>query len=529
MNLAARIGVRPAFRAVFGALARPGWMALTLAAICGALVALGQAPFGLWWVALPAFAGVLMLAVAEPGAVRAGWVGWAAGTGYGATAMFWIVEPFFVEPEVYGWMAPFALVFMAAGMGLFWALATVLGAVLGGPALDAGAGRNRRALAMALGFGASDLLRGYLFTGFPWVLLGHVWIGTPVMQAAAFVGPVGLTLILALPAATAALAPKARMPALVAAALAVTGLWLAGAARLAEPMPDRTPALHLRLVQPNAAQAEKWQPDKMREFFVRHLDLTAAPFTTRPDLIVWPETAVPFLLEDPGQGLVMVAEAAAGVPVALGIQRSEGARYYNSLAVIGPDASVQAVYDKFHLVPFGEYVPFGDLAGRFGLSAFAAQAGHGYSAGPGAQVLDLGRLGLVQPLICYEAVFAQDLRAAPRRADWLLQVTNDAWFGALSGPWQHLAQARLRAVESGLPLARAANTGVSAVIDAKGRIIAFLGMDQAGVVDAALPASLPATVYSRFGDAPVLGFIVAAMALLLRMRSKGVDRGRRRV
>ncbi|WP_415184116.1 apolipoprotein N-acyltransferase, partial [Phaeovulum sp.] len=416
----ARTGLRAGLSAVFGAAARPGWRWLFLAATCGALVALGQAPFGLWALALVAFAGVLMLAVGQHGAVRAGWIGWAAGTGYAAAAMFWIVEPFFVEPDVYGWMAPFALVLMAAGMGLFWALATAGGAVLAG----AGAGRSRRALAMALGFGVSDLARGYLFTGFPWVLLGHVWIDTPIMQAAAFVGPVGLTLIFALPAAAPALAPPARKPALVMSLLALTGLWLAGQARLDAPDPVRPAPLMLRLVQPNAAQSLKWQPDMAREFFFRHLDLTSAPFTTRPDLIVWPETAVPFLLDDPGQGLAMVAEAAAGVPVALGIQRSEGSRFYNSLAVIAPDGAVEAVYDKFHLVPFGEYIPFGDLAGRLGMTAFAAQAGNGYSAGPGAQVLDLGRLGLVQPLICYEAVFPQDLLAAPRRADWLLQVTN---------------------------------------------------------------------------------------------------------
>jgi len=266
------------------------------------------------------------------------------------------------------------------------------------------------------------------------------------------------------------------------------------------------------------------------EFFFRHLDLTSeapAPGSPRPDLILWPETAVPFLLEHPGDGLMMIAEAAQGVPVALGIQRAEGLRYYNSLAVVGPGGVVEASYDKYHLVPFGEYVPLGDLAARFGMAAFAAQEGGGYSAGPGPRVLDLGRLGLAQPLICYEAVFPQDIRRAPERPDWLMQVTNDAWFGEAAGPWQHLALARLRAIEFGLPLARAANTGVSAMIDAKGRITAELGMDKMGALDAALPAALPPTLYAQIGDAPIFALLLALSGLIhLYGQRYRVDPGR---
>jgi apolipoprotein N-acyltransferase len=168
-------------------------------------------------------------------------------------------------------------------------------------------------------------------------------------------------------------------------------------------------------------------------------------------------------------------------------------------------------------VPFGEYIPFGDLAYRlFGLAAFASQQGAGYSAGVGAAVLDLGpKLGHVLPLICYEAVFPQDLRAAPMRADWIVQITNDAWFGKLTGPWQHLAQARLRAIEQGLPLLRAANTGISAVIDARGRVVAALPLGVADYIDAALPPPLPPTVYARLGDLPLLVLLLALGAGLL--------------
>ncbi|MBD3787123.1 MAG: apolipoprotein N-acyltransferase [Sphingomonadales bacterium] len=510
---------------------RPGLPRLGLAAALGAGVGAGQVPLSLWWLALPALVAVLALAGRAVERAAAGWWGFVAGFGYALITLYWIVDPFFVEPEVYGWMAPFALAFMAAGMGLFWTLGFAVGHGLG-------AGPRSRSFGIALGLAASDLARSYLFTGFPWGLIGHLWIETPVAQAAALIGAQGLgalTLGLAALAAAGFAQPwtggggarrERRAPPLSralpagVALVGLAGLWGFGAARLAAPEPVRAEPLTLRLVQPNAPQDLKWLPDYRMEFFFRHLDLTArapAPGAPRPDLILWPETAVPFLLERPGDGLMMIAEAAQGVPVALGIQRSEGLRYYNSLAVIGVGGAVEAVYDKYHLVPFGEYVPLGDLAARLGLTAFAAQAGNGYSAGPGPRVLDLGRLGLAQPLICYEAVFPQDIRRAPTRPDWLMQVTNDAWFGQMAGPWQHLALARWRAIEFGLPLARAANTGVSAMIDARGRITASLGMGQMGALDAALPAALPPTLYARIGDLPLAAILAAVSAFIYRI------------
>jgi apolipoprotein N-acyltransferase len=511
----------------FGPQARGPLRSLATLLLLGAMVGTGQAPLGLWWLALLAFGAVLALLARAPDALRGVWLGWAAGVGYSLATLFWIVEPFFVDAARHGWMAPFALVLMAAGMGLFWALASGVGLRLARPS------QGWRLLALATAFAGSDLVRSYIFTGFPWALLGHVWIDTPMMQAAALIGPVGLSALFT--GAGAALGAAvlwragaaARITVAAIAGFLVSVVWVWGVGRLQAPDPSPTRDIVVRLVQPNAAQHLKWQPGMALEFFLRHLELTSAPAERWPDLIVWPETAVPFLLDDPGSGLLMISEAARGAPVALGIQRSEGRRYFNSLAIIGPDGETGEVYDKFHLTPFGEYIPFGDTLARIGVSAFAAQAGKGYSAGPGAVVLDLGPLGLVQPLICYEAVFPQDLRAAPRRPDWVLQVTNDSWFGRLSGPYQHLAQAQLRAVEMGLPFARAANTGVSAMIDPRGRIVAALGLDTQGYLDVALPAALPATPYSRMGDWPILVLIVAGLGLLARLRANHVDPTRR--
>ncbi len=449
----------------------------------------------------------------QPHPGRAALMALFAGAGHFAAALFWIVEPFLVDAPRDGWMAPFALILISFGLALFWAGAAALAAWLGrSPA--------RRALALAVALAGADALRSYALTGFPWALLGHVWIGTPVAQAAALTGPLGLSLLTTGAAAIAATAPR-RGSALAAALLAA--VWAAGGWRLAQPGPQPATLARIRLVQPNAAQHLKWLPGMQQMFLERMLAQTAAPpapGAAAPDLIIWPETSVPWLLNDPGPVLRMISDAAGGRPVALGIQRSEGMRYYNSLAVIGPGGAVGDIYDKHHLVPFGEYVPAGDLLARAGITAFAARAGNGYSAGPGPALLDLGPLGQALPLICYEAVFPQDIAGAPGRADWIVQVTNDAWFGALSGPYQHLAQARLRAIEQGLPLVRAANTGVSAVIDARGRVLASLPLNAEGFLDAPLPAAWPPTPYARSGDRPVLALLSLLVLGLAAIRRR---------
>jgi apolipoprotein N-acyltransferase len=273
----------------------------------------------------------------------------------------------------------------------------------------------------------------------------------------------------------------------------------------------------LRLIQPNAEQRLKWDASRAQVFFDRLRMLTAEG--TPADLTIWPETAVPYLLEYSPEVAPMITAASGGRPVMLGIQRSAGERFFNSLRVLEEGGVETARYDKQHLVPFGEYVPFGDLLGEwFGLTAFAAQAGNTYSAGPGPVVLNLGRFGKVLPLICYEAVFPHDVNAAPERADWIVQITNDAWFGVWTGPFQHFAQARLRAVEQGLPLVRVANTGKTAVIDARGRVLAELPFGTVGALDTVLPGALPPTPYSRFGEAPML-LLLAGLALLTLRRA----------
>ncbi len=486
-------------------LAFPGLRALGMPTALGAAMATGQAPLGLWWVTLPALA-VLLRGLSRQSARQAAWSGWFAGAGYFAIALSWIVSPFLVDVARHGWMAPFALVLMSFGLALFWAAACGLARRAQGAPL----------LALVTGLGAAELARGYVLTGFPWALIGHVWIDTPAAQVAALVGPSGQTLVTL---AAAALAASLR-PVLIAASVAViAGLWGFGLWQLRQPDPA-PPGVTLRLVQPNAPQEAKWDPAHAQLFFDRLMADTAAPVTlgaAKIDLVIWPETALPYLVIDYPTLPALIGAAGKGAAVVVGLQRVEGWRGWNSLQVFGPDGQVLASYDKHHLVPFGEYIPLGDLAQDwFGLTAFAAQNGNAYSAGPGPQVLDLGpRLGTVLPLICYEAVFPQDLRGTVR-PDWLMQITNDAWFGTISGPFQHAAQARLRAVEQGLPLVRVGNTGVTQVVDARGRVTAALPFGTTGYLDTALPGALPATPYSRFGETPVLVLLGGLLVVILR-------------
>lgn len=488
---------------------------VVLAFALGLVMALGQPPVAFWPAGLVAlFALTALVADADTwaAALRRAWAG---GAGHFALSLSWIVEPFLVDIARHGWMAPFALAALAGGLALFWAVA---GAFAGW----AGPGPRLRALAFAIALAAAELSRGYLFTGFPWALPGHIWIGTAPMQLAALIGQNGLTLMTTLAAALPLVLPLGPLRgaglALSGALLGLAALW--GSARLALPVAPMPDAPLIRLIQPNAAQHLKWRPDMIPVFWERQLAFTADPENPAPDLVVWPETAIPVMLGRGETALAAISAAARDRPVIAGIQRRDAGGVYNSLVVIGPGGGVEQVYDKHHLVPFGEYVPFAALLGRLGVKGLAAADIYGYAAGPGPAVLDLGpRLGTALPLICYEAVFPQDLRTGTRPG-WLLHITNDAWFGARSGPYQHLALARLRAVEQGLPLLRAANTGVSAVIDPAGRVLHALPLGTAGHLTVPLPPARPETVYAETGDWPVAAILSLAIVGIIARRQR---------
>ncbi|WP_417241778.1 apolipoprotein N-acyltransferase [Celeribacter sp.] len=475
----------------------------------GGVAALGQAPFGLWPLSLLAFAGAIAVWQHSPTPRRAAFRGWAFGLGYFGVALSWLVNPFLVEPSGTAWMIPFALFFMCGGLALLWGAAFYVAKRFGIGVLG------------LVGLWALvELGRGYLFTGFPWGLAAYIWLDTPPAHLAAWVGPYGLTALTLLAAALLARAALSRT--LAARLTAIAGLSVlfgAGAWIESRPLVADSMAM-VRVVQPNAPQALKWDPRYIPIFFDRALDMSDPEGA---DLVIWPETAVAPVLDGAGEELRALNARVAPARAITGIRRVSGYRGYNSAVVIDGQGEVAQVYDKHHLVPFGEYIPFPRLLSALGFSTFTAGEGYGFSAGEGPTLMDFGPLGMALPLICYEAIFPRDLRGTAR-PDWLLHMTNDAWFGTFSGPQQSLAQSRFRAIETGLPMVRAANTGISAVIDAHGDIRRSIPLGQAGAFTAALPVALAPTPYTRTKEWPSLLLIVMLMLLGAVKRWGGRDR-----
>ncbi len=513
---------RAAARLWGGKRARPrDWRGRAAAFGLGLLIASGFAPFTLPvlpFLAIPA--AMAFCLVADPR--RCAFRGWWLGLGYFGLALHWIVEPFLVDVARHGWMAPFALLLMAGGLALLWAAA-----FWGAAWVARGQGRLARGLALAVALGGVEMLRGSLFGGFPWALVGSLWAETPLLPLAGVAGVHGLTVwTLALAAGIAGLRAAPRWPAaaLVASLAALAGFgWLS----LPPAVPTPVGAPVIRVVQPNEAQALKWRPDMIQVFWDRKLALTAAApqIAGRPPAaIVWPEVSMPYMLGTNDAADAMIAEMADGAPVILGAQREEGNGLRNSLAVIGGGGAIRAIYDKHHLVPFGEYLPLQSLWSRFALSGLATDSLGAFSPGPGPAILALGGpLGTILPLICYEAIFPRHASLPGARPDWIVQVTNDAWFGRWAGPQQHLNIARLRAAEQGVPLVRSANTGISAVIGPRGAVLGRIPLDTAGLLDVVLPPALAPTPYARTGNIPLLVALLGAGLVLAVRRRRGVD------
>lgn len=485
----------------------PAAVRLLIAALAGAVGALGQAPFGIWPATLAALAIAMLIHASARNARQAALMAWGFGVGYFGLALHWIVEPFLVDIGRHGWMAPFALILMAGGAALFWALAAYLAA------------RTRPGSALLFGLALvwAEITRSLIFTGFPWALLGHVWIGTDMAQWAAFGGPHLLSLITAISAWALVLLYRRRW---LAGGGLVLALLVAGFALRAPMTETAEDAPVIRLVQPNAPQHQKWDPAFRQLFMDRMVVMTAAKEV--PDLVVWPETAIPSLLNYIEADMQPLADAARGAPLVFGIQRRDDiGRFFNSLVVMDGVGDVHALYDKQHLVPFGEYIPGGAVAERLGLRGLAAQMG-GFTPGHAPGPVDLPGIGQAVPLICYEGIFAEEITRGDD-LQLLLLITNDAWFGRAAGPYQHLAQARLRAIEQGLPMVRVANTGVSAMIDPWGQIVAELPLGVDGFIDVPLPAPRPETYYARWGDGPVFGLMTLLTLLCFAVARRNSD------
>jgi apolipoprotein N-acyltransferase len=497
----------------------------------GALAAIAFPPFGVW----PGVFGFgLILRQLDKPTDRplrtAFGLGWAAGLAYFLISTWWVGEAFLVDIAAHGWQAPFAVGLLAGGLALLWGAAAVIYRWIA----PSGPGRI---LVFAAVFSVFEWLRGHILTGLPWDLPGEVWrAGSAPSQGAALLGAYGMSfLTLAIGAAPGIWrrdGGRGQIVALAAAGLALALLWGGGALRLATAHAPPPHPLRLRIVQANIPQSEKWSPQALRSIIERHVKLTALPSPRPADVVIWPEAAIPDSIEDvlaPGSWSreAIAAALSPGQVLMLGAVRIDSTGpaplYYNSLVALKrteDDLQLIGVYDKHHLVPFGEYMPFDKFAAAIGFKTLVHVA-DGFTAGPKPTALVMPGLAPLQPLICFEGLFPSSFARTGPRPTWIANVSNDAWFGETSGPWQHLNLASYRAIEEGIPLVRATPTGVSAVVDAYGRPTALLGLGKAGVIDADLPPALAPTPYSFWRDVPFWIFCLggAIVAIWGRIRA----------
>lgn len=525
-----------------------GWHRWLAAFAFGVSGALALPPLYFWPFLIVSFSGFVVLldgvyaaGKAQTGADRdlkltsntvqiAAGLGWWFGFGYFLAGLYWVAWAFLVDAETFAWLIPFAAAIMPSGLALFSAVAVALAMRLWC------AGPYRIVLIAAL-WTIFEWLRGHIFTGLPWNLTGYAaGQSLSLSQTGSVIGIYGLSFLCVAAAASFVTLADKSQPArnrLLPPAIGIgtIALWIiCGAWHLAATPMQTVDGVGLRIVQPSFTQKEKWRPQNRQQIIDEYLALTrGAGFDTRTH-IIWPEAALPLALTaSPSVLETVVEQLGPGKTLITGAVRAERDAldrftFYNAIHVIEGDASpagdplshVLATYDKHHLVPFGEYVPFSDMFRAIGLKPIVDQI-DGFSAGPSRKTLPVPGAPNVSPLICYEIIFPGEL-TAPRTQqkttgapEWIVNVTNDAWYGDTSGPRQHLEKARMRAIESGLPVIRAGNTGISAVFDGLGRSLGQLDLNVRGVLDTALPKRQPATLYKLWSDVPVFG--VAAIII----------------
>ena len=434
--------------------------------------------------------------------------------------LYWITEAILVESARYWWLVPLAVPALSALLALFIAAACA-GARLAAPGW-------RRVLLLGGLWTLADLARQFIGTGFPWNPWGSVWavtgpVGDVMLQPAAWIGAPGLTLLTVLLAAAPALGWR-----FCAGAAACLGVWVVfGMYRLSEALPA-APGVSVVLAQGNVIEGQKFDGDTTRAIFERYLSLTAegvaraqAAAPGQPVAVVWPETATGriFLGEYPGAREAIWQASRPAAAVLAGSIRWDGNTPYNSLFVLDGADSIFGTYDKWHLVPFGEFAP--------SWVPFSVQLvpGRSLGFGSGPKTFHVPGLPPFGALICYEAIYPGQLVDEANRPQWLVNITNDAWFGNSTGPRQHLAAVRMRAVEEGLPVMRAANTGITAGFDADGRELARLPTGAAGTMVVSLPPARGPTPFGRQGLAtPLLLSLAACLAGLRIIGRRGRNR-----
>jgi apolipoprotein N-acyltransferase len=509
-----------------------GWRRWLIAFAAGALSALAMAPLNAWPILFLTFPTLVWLI---DGAGAGHWrgigvaaaTGWWFGFGYFLAGLYWVGFAFLVDAPTFGWLLPFAVIGLPAGLAVFTAFGVAAARLLWtrGP---------MRILALSVALTAAEWLRGHLLSGFPWNAFGYALTSPLILaQSASLIGVWGLTFVAVEVFATPATLADDRseysgrwLPFALAIVILV-GMGTFGALRLARTPTRLVDGVRLRIMQPNLPQDARFNYAAKQLVMDRYIDISKRPSTEGAGPathLIWPESAFPFFLAREPDALAQIVQLLHGGAVLItgAVRLAEPVTtpdvgVYNSIYVIGSDGSLDSFYDKTHLVPFGEYLPFQRFLESLGLQQLTKQRG-GFLAGDRRRLIAVPGAPLALPLICYEIIFPGAVVPKGPRPGWIVNVTNDGWFGVSSGPYQHFQQARVRAIEEGLPLVRAANTGISAVVDPLGRIVASLPLGTDGVIDAPLPQPIGAPLYARIGDTVATLMVVIALLALIRWR-----------
>ncbi len=514
-----------------------GWPAIGVAALLGAFCLFAFAPFHVTAILMLGLSGLVWMIDGARGQRRWGRAvfarGWAFGFGYFLVSLHWTAAPFLVEPEKHAAFLWMPLILLPGGMALLWGAAAAMAAAFWSSSPS-------RVFVFAAFLAFAEWTRGHLFGGFPWNLPGTSWLpGGAVSQLASIGGVYWLTLLTVFAcAAPAALvdtredrALGLRLAPTLAAVIGLSLAWAWGGQRLS--VPPVASGTNVVLMDSGVPQHEKWQPENRANVLRRYVDMLNTVKSAPGDVVIWPEGAMPFALLSSTDAMDAISVYLGERHLIVGTSRwqSNGGAdglWFNALAVLNAGSNRSgpvALYDKHRLVPVGELpvariIPFGEAISGVLPSALQRMARSGFEPGPGPAIVYAEGVPPFVPMICYEGLYPEIPRAVKPRADWLVVISNDAWFGALIGPAQHYAQNRYRAIETGLPMARVASRGASAVTDGRGREIARsvpVGGDLPGwnarAVRSALPKYEAQTLHSRYGSA----FFWISLALFAAM------------
>lgn len=481
----------------------------------GGLSALTLPPIGLfplWFITIPAFIWILQTATTKK---QAFFTGWAWGAGFFIISLYWVSFAMMVDLGSWWWVIPFSAILGPGLLGLYTGFAALL-------VFLSGTTKTRFILSFITCLSLSEYLRGVLFTGFPWNLFGYSWMGVDaVAQNLSWAGIYGLTFLTIAWASIPAVKNRLFSWVLILSFILTSG-W--GSYHLSEARHETTDTI-IRIVQPNIPQQEKWDKHKKWAHFKTLTNLSMYdPFKDKaPDVIIWPETALTFDIarKAEAKGILTSIIPEAGflltgdlriIPDNLG-QTS----YFNALTAIDHNGDFIQSWHKSHLVPYGEYIPFRDIINISPIGGLISGTGD-FTAGTGPYTAQMNNIPKFSPLICYEIIFPNQVTATEDRPDWIINITNDAWYGRTAGPYQHFAITRARAIETGLPVIRVANTGISGAINPYGQVINRIGLGQKGAVNVKLPAPLPSTFYNNRGNTAFFLMLLLSIMIALNPR-----------